>query len=75
MEEWSFVSERRLVRSYSSKVCMTCRHFGYGVDAHCHTLLGCNILRGLLQNGEHLTNCCEHRSAVTEMKSGGTVTA
>ena len=75
MEDLGFVDGRQLERSYSSKVCMTCQHFSYGVDAHCHTLLGCNLWRGLLQNGEHLTKCCEHWSAVTEMKSGGTVTA
>ena len=47
--------------------------FGYGVDADCHTLLGCNFWSGLLQNGELITQCCEHWSAVPEMKSGGTV--
>ena len=75
MEKWGFVDEWRLARSYSSKVCMTCQHFSYGVDAHCHTLLGCTLLGGLLQNGDHLTQRCEHWSAVTEMKAGGNVTA
>ena len=74
MEEWGFVDGRQLARSYSSKVCMTCQHFGYGVDAHSHTLLGCNLWLGLLQDGEHLTQCCKHWTAVTEIKTVGTVT-
>ena len=63
IEEWS----------YNSKAWMTCQHFQYSVDAHCHTLLECNLWLGSLQDGEHLTQCYEHWSAATEMKSSGTV--
>ena len=47
----------------------------WGVDGHCHTLLGCNLRRGLLQHGEHLTRQCEHWSSVTEVDMGGPVAA
>ena len=36
MKEWGFVDDRQLARSYSSKACMTCQHFGYGVDVLPH---------------------------------------
>ena len=52
---------------------MTCQHFQYSVDVHCHTLLDCNLWLGSLQDGEHLTQCYEHWSAATEMKTSGTV--
>ena len=59
MEEWDFIDERQLVRSYSSQVCITCQHFGYGVDSQCHTLLGCNLRQGQLQQGQHLKKRCK----------------
>ena len=31
----------------------------YGVDQHCHTLLGCNLRQRQLQQGEHLTTKCK----------------
>ena len=31
---------------------MTCQHFTYGVDQHCHTMVGCNLRQ--LQQGQHL---------------------
>ena len=32
---------------------MTCQHFTYGVDQHCHTMVGCNLGQ-TAQQGEHL---------------------
>ena len=38
-EEWDFVEGLKQTRS--SCVCMTCQHFSYVCDQHCHTLLTC----------------------------------
>ena len=75
MEEWDFIDDRQLVRSYSSQVCMTCQHFAYGVDGQCHTLLGCNLRQAQIQQGEHITKQCRHWSSVVEMEGKGTVAA
>tara|TARA_Y200000002_G_scaffold362197_1_gene349027 strand:+ start:2873 stop:3040 length:168 start_codon:yes stop_codon:yes gene_type:complete len=40
-EEWGFVDDRDLQNWKGGVVCITCQHFTYGVDQHCHTLLGC----------------------------------
>ena len=58
MEEWAFVDERELQGWKGGCVCITCQHFTYGLDQHCHTLLGCNLRRQQLQQGEHLTRKC-----------------
>ena len=47
----------------------------WGVDGHCHTLLGCTLRRGLLQYGEHLTRQCEYWTSVTEAGVSVTVVA
>ena len=75
MEEWGFVDDRQLTKSFTYQVCITCQHFSYGVDGHCHTLLACNLLRGRLLDGEHLTQNCQHWSSVMETDKGGTFTA
>ena len=75
MEEWDFIDDRELQGWKGARICMTCQHFAYGVDQHCHTLLGCNLRRGLLQQGEHLTKRCKHWSSVSDMETGGTVVA
>ena len=38
---------------------MTCQHFVYGVDQHCHTMVGCNLRQKQLQQGEHLKKRCK----------------
>ena len=40
MEEWGFVDERELQGWKGGCVCITCQHFTYGVDQHCHTPVG-----------------------------------
>ena len=59
MEEWGFVDERELQGWKGGCVCITCQHFAYGMDQHCHTLLGCNLRQQQLQQGEHLTKKCK----------------
>ena len=38
---------------------MTCQHFTYGVDQHCHTMVGCNLRQKQLQQGQHLKKRCK----------------
>ena len=38
---------------------MTCQHFTYGVDQHCHTMVGCNLRKKQLQQGQHLKKRCK----------------
>ena len=54
MEEWDFVDERDLQGWKGGVVCMTCQHFTYGVDQHCHTMVGCNLRQKQLQQGQYL---------------------
>ena len=59
MEEWDFLDERELQNWKGGVVCMTCQHFTYGVDEHCHTLLGCILRQRQLQQGQHLKKRCK----------------
>ena len=45
MEKWGFIDERELQGWKGGCGCVTCQHFTYGLDQHCHTLLGCNLRR------------------------------
>ncbi len=38
MEEWDFVDEKELQNWKGARICLTCQHFAYGVDAHCRTM-------------------------------------
>ena len=55
-EEWDFVDGLKQTRS--SCVCMTCQHFSYATNQHCHTLLTCALREGLILHSEHLTKKC-----------------
>ena len=59
MEEWEFIDERELENWKGARICITCKHITYGVDAHCRTLLACNIRQQQLQQGQHLTKTCK----------------
>ena len=56
-EEWDFVDG--LKRTRTARVCMTCQHFTYGVDQHCHTMVGCNLRQKQLQQGRNLKKWCK----------------
>ncbi len=51
-EEWDFVDGLKQTRS--SCVCMTCQHFSYVCDQHCHTLLTCGLQRRQMPEGPPL---------------------
>ena len=57
-EEWGFVDGLKSTRS--SCVCMTCKHFSYVCDQHCHALLACGLQRRQVPHGEHLTKRCRN---------------
>ena len=59
MEGWGFINERELQGWMGACVCITCQHFTYGADQHCHTLLGCKLKQQQLQQGEHLKKKCK----------------
>ena len=57
--EWDFVDDRDLQNWKGGVVCMTCQHFTYGVDQHCHTMVGCNLRQRQLAQGDHLKKSCK----------------
>ncbi len=59
-EDWEYIEEGTLKISRSARVCMTCTHFRYACDKHCHTLLACNAHQSLIPQGSHLTCKCPH---------------
>ena len=59
MEEWAFIDDAELQGWKGACICMTCQHFTYGVDQHCHTLLGCTLRQRQLQQVEHLKKKCK----------------
>ena len=67
-EEWDFVDG--LKRTRTARVCMTCQHFAYVTDQHCHTLLTCGLQRRQVHHGEHLTKKCRHWMVRREVEVG-----
>ena len=43
VEDWKFVDERELEGWKGGVVGITCHHFTYGADRHCHTFVVRNI--------------------------------
>jgi len=70
MEEWSFVDDRELTNCCCQRICITCEHFTYGVDAHCRTIVVCRIREQQLQQGQHLTKVCKRWSPTWESTQG-----
>ena len=70
MEEWDFIDERDLEGWKGGAVCMTCQHFTYSVDQHCHTLLGCTLRQKQLQQGQHLKKRCKLWAPTWQSTSG-----
>ena len=75
MEEWGHADDRVMQRSYTVEVCISCAWFTYGMDAHCHTCVGCALMEKQLEQGQHLTHCCRNWKAVHKMEICGTVAA
>ena len=75
MEERGFVDDRELEGRKGACICMTCQHFSYGVDRHCHTLLGCNLRQKQLAQGDHLTKKCKLWASAWQKEMGWAVEA
>ena len=58
-DEWAFIDDAELQGWKGACICMTCQYFTYGVDQHCHTLLGCTLRQKQLQQGQHLKKMCK----------------
>ena len=67
-EEWDFVDGLKSTRS--SCVSMTCQHFTYVCDQHCHMLLTCGLQRRQVPHGEHLTKRCRNWMVRREAEVG-----
>jgi hypothetical protein len=58
-EEWPYLERDVLLRSRSSKVCMTCHWFRHHAGGHCVPVLTCQLHQGLIAHGEHLSYRCQ----------------
>ena len=70
MEAWLHADDRVMQRSYAEQVCISCAWFTYGMDGHCHTVVGCALQEVQLQQGQHLTHCCRNWKAVHQAETG-----
>jgi hypothetical protein len=59
VEEWPYLDEGVLRRARSRKVCMTCHLFRHHAGVNCIPVLTCQLHRGLIIHGEHLTSRCQ----------------
>ena len=57
--DYAGVLVRDLQKWKGGVICMICQHFTYGVDQHCHTMVGCNLRQKQLQQGQHLKKRCK----------------
>jgi hypothetical protein len=59
IEEWPYLDEAVLLKTRSSKVCMTCHWFRHHAGVNCIPVLTCQLHHGLIAHGEHLTLRCQ----------------
>ena len=67
-EEWGFVDG--LKRTRTARVCMTCQHFNYVTDLHCHTLLTYGLQRRQVPHEEHFIKKCRNWMVRREVELG-----
>ena len=70
MEEWGLIDDAELQHRNGVCICMTCQHFAYGDDQHCHTLLGCTLRQKQLQQGQHLKKKCKLLAPTSQNEMG-----
>ena len=58
VEEWPYLEGDLLRPSRSRRVCLTCHWFRHHAAPQCIPLLTCQLHRGLIAHGEHLTRRC-----------------
>ena len=54
-----YLDEAVLLKTRSSKVCMTCHWFRHHAGVNCIPVLTCQLNQGLIVHGEHLTSRCQ----------------
>ena len=59
IEEWPYLHEGVLRPSRSRKVCLTFHFFRHHAWVNCIPLLTCQLHKGLLAHGEHITRRCQ----------------
>jgi len=59
VEEWPYLDQDVLVTTRSRKVCMTCHWFRHHAGPNCIPLLTCQLHKGLIAQGDHLTRRCQ----------------
>ena len=75
MEEWGHADDRVIQRSYTAEVCISCAWFTYGMEAHCHTCVGCALMQARVEQGQHLMHRCLNRKPVHHVKTAPAVAA
>ena len=75
MEEWVHADNRVIQRSYTAEVCISCAWFTYGMNARCHTCVGCALMQAQLEHGQHLSNGCRNWKPVHHAKTGLAIAA
>ena len=70
VEAWRYLDESALIKTRSSKVCMTCHWFRHHVGASCIPVLTCRLHQGLIAHGEHLTHRCQGWTDAMERQRG-----
>ena len=58
MDEWEYVDASELQNWKGARICLTCQHFTYGVDASWRTMVARKLRQQQLQQGDHLTKRC-----------------
>jgi hypothetical protein len=53
VEEWPYLDEGTLLKTRSSRVCMTCHWFRHHAGVNCIPLLTCQLHQALIAHGEH----------------------
>lgn len=61
VDAWPYLDQAVLLRTRSPKVCMTCHWFRHVAEGASDSipLLTCQLHRGLIAHGEHLTSRCQ----------------
>ena len=74
--KWRHADDRVIQRSYTAKVCISCAWFAYGMDAHCHTCVGCALMQeAQLEQVQHRTHGCRNWKPVRHVETGPAVAA
>ena len=60
MEGGDYTDAMELQNRRGERICITWQLFSYGADSSYRKILGCNLRRQQLQQGEHLLKRCDN---------------